>query len=111
MVSFEDDSGDVIAYAFMDGILLLGNEAAVERVLENEDPSLASLRRYRDSVDQMPTQLGTYGFFNMSKLLRLAEGGVPADLDDFERALSGLIINVVDERGVARLSGILTVED
>ena len=48
---------------------------------------------------------------DLAKLLRLAEGGVPADLSKAERALSGFIINAVDERGVVRLSGILTVED
>ncbi|MGB4862162.1 MAG: DUF3352 domain-containing protein [Tepidiformaceae bacterium] len=111
MTSFEDEDGDVTAYAFLDGNLLLGTKAAVEMVLKNDEPPLSSLRRYNDAVGQMPTKLGTYGYFNMSKLVRLAEGGVPADLGDFERALSGLIINVVDERGVARLSGILTVED
>ncbi len=111
IVSFEDDGGDTTAYAFLDGNLLIGTPAAVKRVIENQEPPLSSLRRYGEAVDQMPTKLGTYGYFNMATLLRLAEGGVPADLGDFERALSGLIINVVDERGVARLSGILTVED
>ncbi|MGE0599245.1 MAG: DUF3352 domain-containing protein [Dehalococcoidia bacterium] len=111
VVSFVDDQGDTSAYAFIDGNLLLGTEEGVRRVLENEEPPLSSLRRYGDAVEQMPTKLGTYGYFNMATLVRLAEGGVPADLGDFERALSGLIINVVDERGVARLSGILTVEE
>lgn len=111
MTSFKGDEGETTAYAFLDGNLLIGTPPAVQRVLENQDPALSSLRKYSNAVDQMPTTLGTYGYFNMATLLRLAEGGVPADLGDFERALSGLIINVVDERGVARLSGILTVED
>ncbi|MGE3073530.1 MAG: DUF3352 domain-containing protein [Dehalococcoidia bacterium] len=111
VVSFVDEDGNTSAYAFIDGNLLLGTETAVRKVLENQEPPLSSLRRYNEAVDQMPTALGTYGYFNMATLLRLAEGGVPAELDDFERALSGLIINVVDERGVARLSGILTVEE
>jgi hypothetical protein len=59
----------------------------------------------------MPTKLGTYAYLDLSKLLRLAEGGIPADLDEVERALAGLIINGVDERGVIRLSGILTIEE
>ena len=59
----------------------------------------------------MPSKLGTYAYFNMGKLVRLAEGGVPADLDDAERALAGLIINIVDEREVVRLSGIITIEE
>ncbi len=32
-------------------------------------------------------------------------------LGQAERALEGLIINAVDERGVVRLSGVLTIEE
>jgi hypothetical protein len=111
MTVFRDEGGEEGAFAFKDGNLLLGTKAAVVKVLENTDPPLGSLKRYTQTIDEMPTSLGTYAFLNMSTILRLAEGGVPADLDEAERALSGLIINVVDERGVFRLSGILTVED
>jgi hypothetical protein len=111
MTVFRDEDGAEGAFAFKDGHLLLGTKPAVVRVLENTDPPLGTLKRYTQTVDQMPTSLGTYAFLNMSTILRLAEGGVPAELDKAERALSGLIINVVDERGVFRLSGILTVED
>lgn len=111
MTVFRDEDGDEGAFAFKDGNLLLGAKPAVMKVLENTDPPLGSLKRYTQTVDQMPTSLGTYAFLNMSTILRLAEGGVPADLDKAERALAGLIINVVDERGVFRLSGILTVEE
>ncbi len=111
MTVFRDEDGDESAYAFLDGNLVLGTKNGVQRVLENEEPPLSGLRKYNETVDQMPTSLGTYAYFNLSKLLRLAQGGVPADLSQAERALSGLIINGVDERGVVRLSGILTVED
>jgi hypothetical protein len=106
----EDEEEDA-AYAFLDGNLVFGTRAAVERVLSNNEPPLGELRKYRDTVDQMPSALGTYGYFDLTKLLRLAESGVPAELDEAEEALSGLIINVVNERGVVRLSGILTVEE
>lgn len=111
LVVFRDEDGDEAAYAFRDGVLLLGTRQAVEAVLKGGEPALSSLDRYNQAVDQLPTSLGTYGFFNMAKLLRLAAGGVPVDLDQAEKALSGLIINGVDERGVVRLSGILTIED
>jgi hypothetical protein len=111
MTVFRDEKGDESAFAFLDGNLVLGTRAGVQRVLENTDPTLSSLRKYNDTVSQMPTSLGTYAYFNLSGLLRLAQGGVPADLSEAERALSGLIINGVDERGVVRLSGIITVED
>jgi hypothetical protein len=108
---FRDEDGDESAYGFLQGNLVLGSRTAVERVLSNQDPALSELKRYRQTVAAMPTGLGSYAFINLSSVLRLAEGGVPADLSEAERALSGLIINVVDERGIVRLSGILTVED
>ena len=111
MTSFRTRDGDETAYAFLDGNLVLGTKAGVEKVLGNDEPPLASLNRYNQTVEQMPSKLGSYGYFDLSKLLRLAEGGIPADLDEVERALSGLIINVVDERGIVRLSGILTIEE
>jgi hypothetical protein len=108
---FESDDGEDGAYAFLDGNLVFGTRDAVARVLTNEEPPLSDLRKYRDTVEQMPSSLGTFGYFDLSKLLRLAEGGVPAELDEAEEALSGLIINGVDERGIVRYSGILTVEE
>ncbi|MEO8538578.1 MAG: DUF3352 domain-containing protein [bacterium] len=111
MTVFKDEDNEEAAYAFLDGNLVLGTKEAVTRVLGNNEPSLGSLKKYNQTVEQMPTGLGTYAYFNLSSLLRLAEGGVPADLSAAERALSGLIINGVDERGIIRLSGILTVED
>jgi hypothetical protein len=108
---FVGDDGDDLAYAFFEGNLLFGTTEGLRLVLENDDPTLDELRRYRETVDQMPTKLGTYAYLDLSKLLRLAEGGIPADLDEVERALAGLIINGVDERGVIRLSGILTIEE
>ncbi len=111
MTVFRDEDGDESAYAFLDGNLVLGTREGVKRILENKEPALGSLRKYNDTVEQMPTSLGTYAYFDLAKLLRLAQGGVPADLSQAERALSGFIINAVDERGVVRLSGILTVEE
>lgn len=108
---FVGDDGEDLAFAFFEGNLLFGTIEGLRLVLENDDPTLDELRRYRETVDQMPTKLGTYAYLDLSKLLRLAEGGIPADLDEVERALAGLIINGVDERGVLRLSGILTIEE
>ena len=107
--SVDDDEDG--AYAFLDGVLLVGTRDAVEAVLTNDEPTLDQLNRYRDAVDQMPSSLGTFGFFDMGQLLRLAEGGIPADLDEAEEALSALIINIVDERDVVRVNGILTIEE
>lgn len=110
MTVFRDQDGDGSAYAFLEGNLVLGTKDGVKRILERTDSPLGSLARYNETVSQMSTSLGTYAYFDLAKLLRLAQGGVPADLSEAERALSGLIINAVDERGVVRLSGIITVE-
>ena len=110
MTTFRDADGDDSAYAFLDGNLVLGTSAGVERVLANKEPGLGSLAKYNKTVSQMPSGLGTYAYIDLARVLRLAQGGIPADLSKAERALEGLIINGVDERGVVRLSGILTVD-
>lgn len=109
-----DVAGDPLAYAFKDGYLAIGTPGAVEAVLSRApgDPSLAEEPGYSATVKQMPSALGTYAFFNLAALLRLEEApGVPAVLDDAERALDGLIINAVEERGVVRYSGVLTIAE
>ncbi len=111
MTVFRDDSGDEAAYAFLEGNLVFGTPSSVTRVLKNNEPPLGALKKYQQTVEQMPTGLGTYAWLNLSKVLRLAEGGIPADLSAAERALSGFIINGVNERGVVRLSGIITIQD
>jgi len=112
VTEFVDEDGDEAAYAFMDGMLLIGTPDGVEWVIEGQsEPPLAQLNRYLKAKEQLPTSLGTYGYFNLTTLLRLTEGSVPVDLDEAERALEGLIINVVDERGVVRTSGILTIDE
>ena len=107
-----DVSGDPLAYAFKDGYLAIGTPGAIEAVLSRApgDSSLAGSPRYSATVEQMPSALGTYAFFDLAALLRLEEApGVPAVLDRAEQALDGLIINAVEERGVVRYSGVLTI--
>lgn len=108
---FENDEGEESAYTFLEGNLLLGTLEGVRIVLENDEPTLDELEKYRSTVSQMPTKLGTFAYIDLAKVLRLASAGIPADLDKAERALAGFIINGVDERGVVRLSGILTVKE
>ncbi|MCC7090101.1 MAG: DUF3352 domain-containing protein [Dehalococcoidia bacterium] len=114
MTVFDDVNGDPLAYAFKDGALVMGTPGGVEAVLSMSagQPSLARLNRYTATVQQMPSALGTYAFFNLGALFRLEEASeIPAVLGQAERALEGLIINAVDERGVVRLSGVLTIEE
>jgi hypothetical protein len=111
MTVFEDEDGEEIAYAFLEGNLVFGTPGGVEAVLANTESSLTSNEKYIDSVGQMPSALGTYLYLDLATVLRLASDGMVPELDEAERALEGLIINVVDERGVVRLSGIVTVAE
>lgn len=114
MTIAEDPNGEPLAYAFKDGYLALGTPEAVETVLTMGagDANLAGLRRYQETVAQMSSALGTYAFFNIAALLRLEEmPGMPRQLDEAERALGGIILNWVEERGVVRVSGVVTIEE
>ncbi len=107
-----DEDGEPLAYAFKDDYVLIGTVAGLEAVLTlGGEPPLAALNRYRETVGAMPTSLGSFVYLNMSTVLRLAEGGVVPQLDAADEALKGLILNVVDERGVVRVSGVLTIGD
>lgn len=105
------EDGEDAAFAIKDGVLMAGTLPGVTAILEASGPNLAELDSYRSTVAQVPGKLGTYAYFDLGVLLRLAEGGIPADLDEVERALDGLIINAVDQNGVIRLTGILTVDE
>jgi hypothetical protein len=107
-----DDEGEPLAYAFKEDYVVIGTVAGVEAVLLlGNEPPLSALNRYRETVDAMPTGLGSFMYLNMSTVLSLATGGVLPELDDAEKAMQGLILNVVDERGVVRASGVLTIGD
>lgn len=110
MIIAVDEDGEPMAFAFKDDYVLLGTEAGLEAVLElGSEPPLAALNRYAETVDAMPTSLGSFMYLNMATMLRLEEAGVVPELDDAERVLEGLILNMVDERGVVRASGVLTI--
>lgn len=109
-----DEGGESLAFGFRDSRLVMGTPGGVEAVLAlgSGDPSLAALERYRATVEQMPSALGTYAFVNLAAMLRAGNDGiVPGVVEEAGAALEGLIINVVDERGVVRLSGVLTIEE
>ena len=106
----EDGSDEPGAYAIDDGVLYLGTAGAVRIVLEGGHPPLAGLDTYTRATAQLGTSLGTYAYFDLGRLLRLADGAIPAELDEAERALDALIINYVVERGVTRAGGVITVK-
>lgn len=105
-----DEDGEPLAFATKDDYVLIGTPGAVEAVLTlGSEPPLGTINRYRDTVDAMPTSLGSFMYMNVATMLRLEEAGVVPELDDAERVLQGLILNMVDERGVVRASGVLTI--
>jgi hypothetical protein len=109
-IAYNDDDGEPLAYAFKDDYMVIGTVAGVEGILSlGNEPTLASLNRYSETVGAMPTSLGSFVYLNMSNVLSLASGGVLPELDDAEKAMRGLILNMVDERGVVRASGVLTI--
>lgn len=111
VTSFVDEDGDEIAFAITDGYLLVGTPNGVEAVLEPEGPRLSEMDTYKDTVEAMPTKLGSYGYFDIATLLGLEEAGVVPTLGDSERALRGAIINYVNERDVVRSSAVITIAE
>ncbi|MBI5948989.1 MAG: DUF3352 domain-containing protein [Chloroflexi bacterium] len=109
MVTVDDRDGSPAAYAITDGSLLIGTVEGVRTTLERKGPMLAEMKGYRASVAQIETSLGTYAYFNLNALLRLRDNGVPEQLDEATRVLDGLIINLVSERDVVRLSGAVSI--
>lgn len=108
---FTDDDGRDAGVLIRDGYLALGDLDALREILEPSGPVLTERDFYNRAVDLMPTELGSYAYFNMADLLRLAEGGVPVELDEAERVLEAMILNIVEQDGVVRFSGVLTVGD
>lgn len=108
---FEDDDGEPVAITVHDGYIALGDIEGVRAVLERPGPVLTERDIYREAVAQMPSSLGSYLYIDMARVLRLAEGGIPAQLDEAERVMEGLIINLVNENDIVRVSGALTIAE
>ena len=112
MTFVKDSDGKELGYAVRDGYLVFGTAKAAKSIIAKDfGPNLAGAANYQKSVKQMPTALGTFAYFDLATLLRLTEGGVPVDLDKAEKALRGTIFNMVDERGVVRVSGVVTIAE
>lgn len=108
---FDDSKGEAMAYAARDGYVLIGSEAGVRKVLAGGD-TLAASKTYKNTLQQMPSSLGTYAYLDMASLVSLADStGAPVQLDDAQKALEGMVINWVEERGVVRFNGVLSVRD
>ncbi len=112
MTFVTDDSGNELGYAVTEKYMVFGTAKAARSVVAKDfGPNLAGAAKYQKTVKEMPTGLGTYAYFDVANLLRLTSGGVPVDLDEAEKVLQGAIINMVEERGVARVSGVITIAE
>ncbi len=111
VTTFEDEDGEEISFAITDGYLLIGTPDGVEAVLDPQGPRLSEMKVYGNTVDAMPTKLGTYAYFDLAELLGLEEAGIVPQLDDAQAALEGAIINYVNERDVVRSSAVITIAE
>lgn len=105
-----DEDGEAAAYAITDGYVVFGTVEGVRAIIDPQITLLSGLKGYRDTVDQLDTALGTYAYLDLATLVGLDEGGVPPQLDEATRALGTLIINLVEERNVVRLTGAVSVK-
>lgn len=106
------DAGDELGYAVTDSYMIFGTAKAARSIVAKDfGPDLAGAAKYQKTVKEMPTALGTFAYFDVANLLRLTSGGVPVDLDVAEKVLQGAIVNFVEERGVARVSGVITIAE
>ena len=105
-------TGDELGYAVTDSYMIFGTAKAARSIVAKDfGPDLAGAAKYQKTVKEMPTALGTFAYFDVANLLRLTSGGVPVDLDVAEKVLQGAIVNFVEERGVARVSGVITIAE
>lgn len=112
MTFVSSDSGDELGYAVTDAYMVFGTAKAARAVVAKDfGPNLAGAAKYQKTVKEMPTALGTFAYFDIANLLRLTGGGVPVDLDAAEKVLKGAILNMVEERGVVRVSGVITIAE
>lgn len=110
MTFVRGDSGDELGYAVTDNYMVFGTAKAARAVIAKDfGPNLAGAAKYQNTVKELPTALGTFAYFDVANLLRLTSGGIPVDLDEAEKVLQGAIVNFVEERGVARVSGVITI--
>ena len=111
MTTVRGDDGEDVSYAFKDGNLLLGTPDAVKAAIERKNGSIAEAKGYKGARAQIETKFGTFAYFDLATIVRLASGGIPPQLDEAEKALKGAILNIVEERGIVRFTGFVLRED
>ncbi|MHB8575506.1 MAG: DUF3352 domain-containing protein [Dehalococcoidia bacterium] len=103
------DGSTEYAYTVTDGYLAFGTRAGLETLLTQQGATLADTDAYKRTVAQSPTKLGTFAYIDVGALIRQAR--LPTDqIGGAGNYLQGLIVNLVEERGISRLSGVLTAQ-
>jgi hypothetical protein len=104
------DDGQELAYTVTDSYLAIGTRDSVRTLLSHPGGSLADGAAYKHTVAQMPTRLGTFAYLDLQTLIRKSSGPLPSEVDNVVQYLQGLIINLVEDRGLTRLSGVVTTQ-
>ena len=99
------------AYIVTDGRLLLGTVAGVKAVLEGPKENLAGSKVYQHSLKAIPTSLASFIFVNMQEALTAEGEIIPGQFDAATANLEGLVITLVEEKGLTRLAGALSVKE
>lgn len=111
MTVFRDSGGDDSAYAVADGVAITGTTAAVQAVLEGKGDKLSGSQAYTHSVAGLGTSLGSFMFFNLQEALSGSLGSsIGVGSNPALAALEGAMLNFVNENGLARVSGVVSIK-
>lgn len=103
-VTFAGSDG---AWAVFDGKLVLGSPEGVRHFLERDGDNLAGSRQYQAAVGELTTKLGSYLYLDLAGLFREIDDEFIPEVEGIE----SLILNVVNDGGLARFSGVLSIEE
>ena len=110
MPVFRDSGGDESAYAVAGGVAIFGTAAGLQTILEGKGENLSGSKAYTHSVAGLGTSLGSFMFFNLHEALGSSLGGlVGVGGDPALDALEGFMLNFVNEKGLARVSGVVSI--
>jgi hypothetical protein len=109
VTELSDSSGQSFAYTVTDGYAAFGTMASLRALLDGKRQPLSGSDGYKATAAELPMRLGTFAYVDVAALVELS-GQAPADLDNISKALKGLIINVVQDRGAAHFSGTMTIK-
>ncbi len=110
-VDSTDRDAKPAAYVVTDGRLLVGTVAGLKAVLEGPADTLAESKAFQHALKAVPSALGSFLYVNMQEALTASGEIVPGDFDAATENLEGLIITLVEDKGLTRWSGALSVKE